>query len=64
MSQQKRGAKRKDHSIRDRARHIARNALNLSDNELDEFLEEASGTPGSKVCLLLWSEGVGDPCVE
>ena len=55
MSQQRREAKRKDHSIRDRARHIARNALNLSDNELDEFLEEASGTPGSKVRLLLWS---------
>ena len=54
--------KAKDHSIRGRARHIARNALNLSDNELDEFLEEASGAPGRKVGLLVWCEGGGCLC--
>ena len=63
MAQQRRGgSKPKDHSIRHRARHIARNALNLSDNELDEFLEEASGAPGRKVGLLVWCEG-GGSCV-
>ena len=39
-------------SIRHRARHIACNALNLSDNELDEFLEEASGAAGGRKGLV------------